>query len=222
MLDDSMISRIINLRESKNWSQAELARRLGIEKSMMNKIENGSRKVQTDELTKLSSLFNVPVDFLLNGKEGYVNKFLSSFEIPISGATSESNTIPIYGRIVASNPEGAEEEIDGEIEIQSEVIEKYGEENLIALRVNGDSMNRVIPDGAIAILLKTDDVSQGDICGVIINGYEATLKHMYKTPNRILFEPDSYNPDYKAFEYTNDMDIEVKIIGKYLYAIIGR
>lgn len=69
MSESSLVSRIINLRESKDWSQAELARRLGIEKSVMNKIENGTRKVQTNELIKLSSLFDVSVDFLLNGNE---------------------------------------------------------------------------------------------------------------------------------------------------------
>ena len=43
MPDKILISKIINLREAKDWSQAELARRLGVEKSVMNKIENGSR-----------------------------------------------------------------------------------------------------------------------------------------------------------------------------------
>ena len=62
---NDLIRRIINLRESNDWSQAELARRLGVEKSVMNKIENGTRKVSSDELIKLSELFSVTTDFLL-------------------------------------------------------------------------------------------------------------------------------------------------------------
>lgn len=60
-----LIRRIIDLREFNDWSQAELARRLGVEKSVMNKIENGTRKVSSDELVKLSELFSVTTDYLL-------------------------------------------------------------------------------------------------------------------------------------------------------------
>lgn len=82
MNDNSILNRIINLRESKDWSQAELARRIGLDKSVMNKIENGSRKIQSEELIKLSQLFEVPVDYLLNGDEGYIKKWNDSFHIP--------------------------------------------------------------------------------------------------------------------------------------------
>ena len=57
--------RIVNLRESKDWSQAELARRLNLNKSTMNRIERGERKVSAEELEQLSDLFQVTTDFLL-------------------------------------------------------------------------------------------------------------------------------------------------------------
>lgn len=62
---DILVKRIIDLRESKDWSQSELARRMGIDKSVMNKIENGTRKVSSEELSKLSSILNVTSDYLL-------------------------------------------------------------------------------------------------------------------------------------------------------------
>lgn len=69
MSDNSLISRIVNLREGNDWSQAELARRLGIEKSVMNKIENGSRKVSTEELKRLAEIFDVSTDYLLGNTD---------------------------------------------------------------------------------------------------------------------------------------------------------
>lgn len=56
---------IINLRESRNWSQAELSRRLGVNKSIMNRIESGERKVSSEELNKLAEIFGVTTDYLL-------------------------------------------------------------------------------------------------------------------------------------------------------------
>lgn len=61
----NLSKRIIDLRESKDWSQAELARRLNVNKSVMNRIENGERKVSADELKTLAALFEVSTDYLM-------------------------------------------------------------------------------------------------------------------------------------------------------------
>lgn len=65
MANNELANRIINLRESKDWTQTELGKKIGLEKSAMNKIENGSRKVTTDELRQLAKVFDVSTDYLL-------------------------------------------------------------------------------------------------------------------------------------------------------------
>lgn len=65
----NLSKRIIDLRESKDWSQAELARRLNVNKSVMNRIENGERKVSADELKTLAALFDVSTDYLLGNTD---------------------------------------------------------------------------------------------------------------------------------------------------------
>ncbi|MDT2604249.1 MULTISPECIES: helix-turn-helix domain-containing protein [Enterococcus] len=65
MAKNELANRIINLRESKDWTQTELGKKIGLEKSAMNKIENGSRKVTTDELRQLAKVFDVSTDYLL-------------------------------------------------------------------------------------------------------------------------------------------------------------
>lgn len=44
MADKKLAQRIIDLRESADMKQAELGRRLGLDRSAMSKIENGTRK----------------------------------------------------------------------------------------------------------------------------------------------------------------------------------
>lgn len=46
-------------------NQVQLAKKMGFDKSTMSKIENGTRKVSSDELRKLSKIFNVSADYLL-------------------------------------------------------------------------------------------------------------------------------------------------------------
>jgi len=53
------------LRQSKNLTQLQLAKRLNISKSMISAYENDIRLPSYDVLIKLSRIFNVSTDFLL-------------------------------------------------------------------------------------------------------------------------------------------------------------
>lgn len=64
-MQTQLAARIVDLREGVNMSQSELAKRLGIDKSSMNKIEKGTRKVSSEELDKIASIFDVSTDYLL-------------------------------------------------------------------------------------------------------------------------------------------------------------
>lgn len=58
-------SRIRDLREGKKWSQIELADKLGINNSVLSRIESDDRKLESELLTKIADLFNVDADYLL-------------------------------------------------------------------------------------------------------------------------------------------------------------
>lgn len=67
--DDRLRENIIRLRENKNMSQSELARRMRIDNSYISKIERGARKVSTSELDKFAEIFEVTTDYLLGRTE---------------------------------------------------------------------------------------------------------------------------------------------------------
>lgn len=58
----------MDLRKQHNWSQETLAEKLDTSKSTISKIENGSRKLTTDELIRLTEIFNMSADYLLGLK----------------------------------------------------------------------------------------------------------------------------------------------------------
>ncbi|WP_203648963.1 helix-turn-helix domain-containing protein [Secundilactobacillus yichangensis] len=64
-MDNELIQRIINLRESHDWTQKDLADRINTSKVTMNKIEHGVRKVSSSELKQLADVFGVSTDYLL-------------------------------------------------------------------------------------------------------------------------------------------------------------
>lgn len=68
--DDKVLKeRIINLRESRNLSQTDLAKMVGMSNSTLNKIEAGTRKISSSELKKFAIAFNVSSDYLLGNTD---------------------------------------------------------------------------------------------------------------------------------------------------------
>lgn len=61
-----MISnRIVQLREEQGLTQKELAEKLDINVSVMNRIELADRPIRDSEIVKIANFFNVSTDYLL-------------------------------------------------------------------------------------------------------------------------------------------------------------
>ena len=65
-LTGNIYQRIKEIRERVGLSQEDLANRMGIKRVTVSQIENGHRKICTEELIKLSRIFNITTDVLLN------------------------------------------------------------------------------------------------------------------------------------------------------------
>ncbi|MCI1921936.1 MAG: helix-turn-helix domain-containing protein [Liquorilactobacillus nagelii] len=60
--------RIQSLRETFDLQQAELADKININRSVLNRIENGTRPLRDDEIKKIADFFEVSADYLLGRK----------------------------------------------------------------------------------------------------------------------------------------------------------
>lgn len=87
-------------------------------------------------------------------------------------------------------------------------------EEYFFLRVNGESMNKVVKNGAFALIHKQEDVDDGEIAVVLVNGDEATLKRFSKQNGIVILEPISGDPTYTTQVY--DSTTEIHILGKYV------
>lgn len=61
----NLTSRLIFLREFKNWQPEEVAIELGISKEIYNQLENGKTKVNGILAQKLSDLYQAPIEFFI-------------------------------------------------------------------------------------------------------------------------------------------------------------
>lgn len=168
--------------------------------------------------TKVNIIWGIYITHLAE----LVNKF-NSTEI-IDRATNINNTVqstsakfymcPVYGQISAGQPNWAEENIEGRLPIDTDLMDIYNPEEYFFLRVNGESMNKVIKNGAFALIHKQDTVENGEIAVVLVNGYDATLKKFTKQGDLIILEPNSTDESFETQVY--DKTTSIKILGKYV------
>ncbi|MBI5440828.1 MAG: helix-turn-helix transcriptional regulator [Deltaproteobacteria bacterium] len=66
----SLGARLKQLRKEKGWTQKELASRVGIRFSQLNKYESGLHAPPLDKLLELAATLTTGVDYLLTGDRG--------------------------------------------------------------------------------------------------------------------------------------------------------
>ena len=199
------MNRIKQLREEFNFTQQDLADRLESSKSVIGLYENEFRKPSMEVLIKLSEIFKCSIDYILCKSDSRKS---------ISEADKQFFLCPVYGKISAGQPNWAEECLDGYLPIDPTLMNISSPDECFFLRVNGQSMNKIIKDGAYALIRKTDFVENGEIAVVLVNGFDATLKKFTKQGDVIVLEPMSDDPTITTQVYNKDTSI--KVIGKYL------
>lgn len=206
---------ILNYRKEKGISQRDFAKQCNISHSYIAMLEKnidartGKPICPTLETIKNISIgMRIPIDDLLKMLDDEQKFTLEAIKEPIYYMA------PVYGRISAGQPNWAEECIEGRLPIDVNLMNIINPEECFFLRVNGESMNKLIKNGAYALIRKTDVVDDGDIAVVLVNGYDATLKVFNRQGDFILLEPMSTDPSFKTQVYGKDT--EIKVIGKYI------
>ncbi|PGF06464.1 hypothetical protein COM59_24085 [Bacillus pseudomycoides] len=74
MSESTIGYRIKKLREENKWSQLEFAERMGINNSVLSRIESGKRPIEDSLINKAADIFDVSTDYLLGRTNIFVSK----------------------------------------------------------------------------------------------------------------------------------------------------
>ena len=172
----SFSSRIRELLKVREISQAELARRSGLNKSTISHYVKGDWEGKQDAVYAIAKATNCTEAWLMGydvemerSSEAERFKPLPSNLQPLK----EMKKIPLVGSIACGTPILAEENIEAYVDLPHHINADY------ALECKGDSMIGVdINDGDIVYIHKQPMVENGQIAAVRIDN-EATLKRVY-------------------------------------------
>lgn len=181
-------------------------------RSSVSKIEKGDRDIPRLKLIEIAKALNISASQLLDTEEVIPTTNIDSHMHYFLDA-SISAGYPLTVDSVGNLPT---------VSIPDIFLGKYAKnKHILIMRVNEDSMNKIIQNGSyIAVKTNIDvlSVSNGDIVVANVegadNGY--TIKHIYKddTNNRIILRPNSTNPIYTDIIISSTESQRLYIVGK--------
>lgn len=183
-------------RRAKGLTQVDVAKYIGLSQSSYSDWERGETKIDSRSLSRLAELFEVSVDYLIGKTDTPGNKYIR---------------VPVLGRVAAGIPIDAIEEV---IDWEDISAEAAGDGEYFGLQIKGQSMEPKISDGDVVIVRRQPDVDSGDIAVVLVNGNDATVKRIKKSPQGVTLIPS--NPAYEPIYYSNE-EIErlpVTVLGR--------
>lgn len=130
--------------------------------------------------------------------------------------------VPLVGSIAAGQPLEMLSTTDWH-PIPPDVADMYPKAFL--LRVRGESMNRVLPNGCFALVDPCSEVlEQGDPYVVAIDNTDATVKRVRVLNNGIELLPDSNDPTFKPllFDYSVDKATSIRIVGRVVWFCVPK
>lgn len=199
---NQVLQRIEQLVADSGMKFTKFLEEVGIPQSTWYTWKKKDKKPDTDYLLNIAQFLGVSTDYILTGKSGTLERVQLE---------NEPCVIKVLGKVAAGVPIEASEDVIGEEMITQKMAES-GE--YFGLRISGNSMEPEIHHGSIVIVRQQDDVENGDIAIVLINGGEATCKKIEKFDNGIMLVP--FNKDYPEKFYSNEeiQNLPVRILGK--------
>lgn len=186
--------------EKAEINATELSEKTGISKSTISRYLSGGYIAKQRNLLKLSLALHVEPKFLFPDAAQELDANLKVYRIPI------------VGKVVAGTPIDAIENITDYIRVTNPAA---ADGSYYALHVTGASMEPEMREGDLVIVHKQDYFDSGDICIVLVNGNEATVKKVIKSDQGITligFNATVYPPHF--YNARQVEELPVRVIGK--------
>lgn len=193
-------------RKINKMTQTDLAKKLNVGTSTVSSWELGSNKPLMDNVTKMAKLWNVNMSDIISDGNSDDEK------ISISKPAYKE----LKGRVAAGYPLEMFE-VPEMISVPYEIEEQYPDAYL--LEIKGDSMNKIVMEGSYVLITPCEELENGEVGVVRVNGTEATLKRFYKMGETILLQPESTNSEHQnqVYDCSKGDCEEISIIGKLVW-----
>lgn len=205
--------KLTNFIDSRNLTVSSLARESGVAyTTIRSMIEKDLVNSSVDNVIKICRVLGISVEELLEDKK---------VKNTVNHARTDYIYIPMP--VSAGLPIKIDSIEDAEtISIPDELLGNHaGDEEIFFMRVNGDSMNKVMPHKSLIGIkpIKIKDLKNEDIV-VYSDGYDYSVKRFYQDGDRILFRPESHDNFFIDYSTTIDNE-DIRIHGRVVTYLVN-
>ena len=199
--------RIKECRVSAGMTLDELASIIGVNKSTVQRYENGKiAKVKLPIIQSIAEALNINPAWIIGKSDKKINDQKNSLGFGLYPVHTQK--IPLLGEIACGKPIFANEDRESYVSVGTDLKVDF------CLRAKGDSMiGARILDGDVVFIQKSDIVHNGEIAAVVIDD-EATLKRVYYYPEKSKLVLNAENPKYEPLVYLGEELNQIHILGR--------
>jgi len=209
-------NQIKEMRQNRGLTLEELSEKSSYSTSYISRLESGKRRLSTVVAERLATSLSCTAAEIMLTKEELAD-LGNALVSPFSGTR-----VPYWGAIQAGAPSNimdAPPELEEWIEDQED--SRFPGVERFALKVVGDSMDLVAPNGSTVICVKTIDMGRQPMSGEIVvvlhrtpdGSMEATLKEYIEKDGEVYLWPRSSNPDFQQpLKFTDQGEEDQTII----------
>lgn len=173
-------------------TQEALARIAGVAPSSVNGWRNGAVP-RKNAIERMCKALEISRDDIMSDEYGLAAKEHGRYAMP-DGAmpvVPSSATVPLLtlGRVHAGAM-ADEEEVAHRVEVPASVCENHP--RAFALEVEGDCMDRVIPEGSHVLVDPDREPGNGSIAVVETESYRAVMRRWYRGSSTLMLTADSH------------------------------
>ena len=195
-------------------TQEALARVAGVAPSAVTRWRSGSQ-MRTESLSKIIEYFNLTQDDLLSDSVGLAAKEHKLIpDNAIFPVKSEYASRPLLGRVHAGDAQEPDI-LEEEMPLPKPVADRHP--NAYFLRVEGDCMDKIYPEGCHILIDPDIEPTNGSIAVVSINGADYVMRRLFRGANVLVLSPDSTNSEHKDIVINNSDDYEVSFVGTVVW-----
>ena len=206
------------LLKRKGKTQTDMARDLGFPEMTVSNWMKAKTYPRPDKLQLMADYFGVyrseitedTPNIIAEAQAQYLTGFSDYPYLP----TTISAGLPL-------NVESIKSDDVEQIAIPDALMGKYaGSKDIYFMRVNGESMNNVMPDRSLIAVksINLSSLKNGDIV-VYSDGHDYSVKRFYRDGTRLIFRPDS--KDDRFYDYITDINNQELVIhGKVVLYIV--
>lgn len=235
-------TKLKQLRKDKKITQEELAQEFGLTASAISRYEKNVVYPKKKVLEQYSSFFDIDLKALLilkekNKKQKVIQNIQSIQNIQKPDFDYKENSLdknydqtiifsdayifcqlPFIDQIdILSSENNNQIQTEKTIDVFLEKSIYSSIENLIAVRVNSESMDKIIVDNAIVIIDKKANIKSEDIIMYRLNEKDYELKRIYDYSNYIKLCPESHNSIFHEQNVIKEQSEKVlHVLGKVI------